>query len=495
MSESDPLREPRRRKAYLVATYTGQLDAQDARESWFVFDEDDLDHQKVVAELSEEERQSLRPVRQLPSGVAQTGDAELEERHARSQGWYTRTDPATTATVHVILKGTLGDSGQHTLSHARPSNGAGVFQAGSIDEFAISCEDLGDIHTLEVWHDNDGADLQESRWKLNKVVVTCIQSTGNKGDFAEKTKKTGDSDQWHFVLEDNWLGCTPTDKLSVVDDQLSAVDDELAQLGHKMELLQVELEKLRVAKRNILSAPQEQCEPKVVKIGGAAAPPVPVEPSRTVNPAVLCGAGVCLLLLVIFKLWPAPNDNATSVEPAPPPALPQCNSEMVDAEECDCELWTREEESPTLLGRLCASDWDESVRDGTWEAAEAHIRCKDCCTSTGFEGMPTGFGDSGNGSGGSSWIFFTLMVLLCAVLVATLCTCDALSGSVRRSQIDRQLQDGLQGAQRLIPRPRRGGTVARPRSPTRRGRSRSRSPGRSRSFASLSRDSRDSTYF
>ncbi len=489
----------RRRKAYLVAAYTGQLDAEDARQPWFVYDERDPVHQDIVAELSEEERQSLRPVRQLPSGVVQTDDAELEERHARSQGWYTPTNPATSATVRVVLKGTLGDSGQHTLSHARPSDSEGVFKPGSIDEFAISCEDLGDIHTLEVWHDNDGGDLQASRWKLDKVVVTCIQSTGNKGDFAEKTKKTGDSDQWHFVLGD-WLGCTPTDQLSVVDDQLRDVDDELANLGRKVELLEIELEKLRSARRQILSATQEPCEHSRAVIPIESRPPAPpaVEAS-SVNPVVLCGVGVCLLLLVIFMFSPASNDEAPSVEPPPPPALPQCNSEMVAAEECDCELWAREEASPTLLGGLCASGWDEIDRDGTWEAAEAHIRCADCCASTGFEGMPTSFGDTEN-SGGGSWIFFTLMVILCAVLVATLCTCDARNGGSRRRQIDEQLRDGWRGARRRIPPPRRAGTVASPssrrgrsRSPIRRGRSRSRSPGRS--FASVSRDSRDSTYF
>lgn len=211
------------RKAYLIATYTGELDAQDARQPWFVYDERDPDHQEVVAQLSEEERQSLQRVGQLPPGAAHSGDAELEEQYARSQGLYTPTNPATSASVHVRLIGTLGDSGQHTLSHALASDSEGVFKPGSIDEFAIACDDLGDIQTLEVWHGNDGGDLQASRWKLDKVVVTCIQSTGLKGDFANKTKKTGDSDQVNgavsccsplaFVLLCStvpWLSCAAT---------------------------------------------------------------------------------------------------------------------------------------------------------------------------------------------------------------------------------------------------------------------------------------------
>jgi hypothetical protein len=120
----------------------------------------------------------------------------------------------------------------HSLNHYTPrEDRAGIFCSGSIDEFAISCTDLGDIHTLRIWHDNDGEDLQSARWKLDKVVVTCIQvgatrtaptayagrilmsatqSTETrlgKGDFAVDTKKTSDSDQWHFVPEEHWLGC------------------------------------------------------------------------------------------------------------------------------------------------------------------------------------------------------------------------------------------------------------------------------------------------
>ena len=491
--------QPRRRKAYLVATYTGQLDAKDAREPWFVYNERDPDHQDAVAELSEEERRLLRPVRQqtrvgqhaLPA--AATDDAELEERHAVSQGWCTPTNPATSATVRVLLKGTLGDSGQHTLSHARPSDGAGVFKPGSIDEFAISCEDLGDIHTLEVWHDNDGGDLQASRWKLDKVVVTCIQSAGNKGDFATKSEKTVDSEQWHFVLG-GWLGCTPTDT--------SDIDDQLAQLGLKMELLEIELTKLRKAKRQILSATVQQCEHSkaVISLNDAAAEPATAATAPATgsnNCTTMTGVGVCLLLLVlVLKFSPASDDGAPSVGSTP--SLPQCKSEMVAPEECDCELWAREEAGPTLLGGLCASAWDEIDRTGTWEAAEAHVRCTDCCTSTGFQGISS-FGDSDTSSDGGSWISVTLMVVLCAVLVATLCTCDARNGGARRRQLDGQLRAGWQGA-RLIPPLRRGGIVASPasrrgrsRSPTRRRRSRSRSPGRS--FASVSRDSRDSTYF
>ena len=45
-----------------------------------------------------------------------------------------------------------------------------------------------------------------------QVVVTCIQSgMHGKGDFAMDSKKTSDSDQWHFVPGHHWLGCKPVD--------------------------------------------------------------------------------------------------------------------------------------------------------------------------------------------------------------------------------------------------------------------------------------------
>lgn len=495
----------RRRKAYLVATYTGQLDAEDALQPWFVYDQEDPDHQKLVEMLSDEDRRSLQPVRQRPPkpgyrrhtlpGEAET-DEELADQHAVSQGWCTATNPATSATVHVVLKGTLGESGVHTLSHARPAASEGVFKPGSIDEFAISCEDLGDIHSLEVWHDNDGDDLQASRWKLDKVVVTCIQSTTNKGDFADKTKKTSSSDQWHFVLND-WLGCTPTE-ISHIDIQIESLQNELA--------------KLLKTRREILGAPvvQECPHREVSLIQSEQEPTTVAEPAAAPTPGngsnlrlVKYGIGAFLLLLlgrVLVVYFSPTSDDGGAQSVDAPPALPQCDSETLAAEECDCELWAKEEAAPTVLRGLCASTWDEIDRSDTWEAAEAHVRCSDCCASTGFEGAPTSFGDLDNSSDGGTWISTTLAVILCAVLVAAVCTCDARDGGARRRRLDGQLRAGWHGARRHIP-PRRTGTVASPssrrgrsRSPTRSRRSRSRSPA-ARPFASLSRDSVDSTYF
>ena len=63
------------------------------------------------------------------------------------EGFRSASGAATDATVRVEITGVLGGarvtSGVHTLSRA--DHDSGVFQPGSIDEFAISCEDLGDI--------------------------------------------------------------------------------------------------------------------------------------------------------------------------------------------------------------------------------------------------------------------------------------------------------------------------------------------------------------
>lgn len=62
-------------------------------------------------------------------------------------------------------------------------------------------------------------DWNTSRWKVDKVVITCIQhappsrSSPAKGDHLveEGVTRTEDSYQWHFVPERKWIGCKPLD--------------------------------------------------------------------------------------------------------------------------------------------------------------------------------------------------------------------------------------------------------------------------------------------
>jgi hypothetical protein len=52
---------------------------------------------------------------------------------------------------------------------------AHLFQPGHVNEFMLLSHDLHQIHTCKIGHCNDGATALSSRWKLSKVVVTCIQ--------------------------------------------------------------------------------------------------------------------------------------------------------------------------------------------------------------------------------------------------------------------------------------------------------------------------------
>jgi hypothetical protein len=108
-----------------------------------------------------------------------------------------------------------------------------IFQPGRVDEFAITANDLGDLVECRVRHENDGVDMQSSRWKLDKVIVTCIQSHNTvgasgyavlhphgKGDTAIRSVKTSDSDQWHFLAHGHWLSVDKGSDLLMVTDEI-----------------------------------------------------------------------------------------------------------------------------------------------------------------------------------------------------------------------------------------------------------------------------------
>ncbi|XP_066271869.1 polycystin-1-like protein 2 [Branchiostoma lanceolatum] len=50
-----------------------------------------------------------------------------------------------------------------------------TFQAGGVDVFLLAVQGcLGDLHRLQIWHDNQGGD--DRAWKLDKVIVRDLQS-------------------------------------------------------------------------------------------------------------------------------------------------------------------------------------------------------------------------------------------------------------------------------------------------------------------------------
>ena len=156
-----------------------------------------------------------------------------------------------------------------------------IFQPGHVDEFAITCNDLGDLHECKVWHKNDGVDMQSSRWKLDKVVVTCIQSHSSvgasgyavlhphgKGDTAIRSVKTSDSDQWHFLAHGHWLSVDRGSDLLIVNDEIrrasrrihmvrEETDARIRELQAEVKKLQQQKEKLKPGDEPVLDGGEE----------------------------------------------------------------------------------------------------------------------------------------------------------------------------------------------------------------------------------------------
>ncbi|KAK3090587.1 hypothetical protein FSP39_012903 [Pinctada imbricata] len=81
---------------------------------------------------------------------------------------YTSTDPdaGTDALAHIVLVGTLGDSGRRYLVKNR--DGGKKFQPGAVDSFIVEAVDLGRLETIIIGHNGKGA---ESGWSLDKVAI------------------------------------------------------------------------------------------------------------------------------------------------------------------------------------------------------------------------------------------------------------------------------------------------------------------------------------
>ena len=139
------------------------------------------------------------------------------------------------------LYGTDGSSEELELA---PKGADVPFQPSAVDEFAVTCPDIGDLQEIEIMQGGNGHDWSSSRWKLEKMVVTCIQShaDGGTGDHADQSAKTA-SAQWHFVLpvQSKWLGSAP-----------ESLEAERA-LDEKLEEEQLLLERLEAVKREISS--------------------------------------------------------------------------------------------------------------------------------------------------------------------------------------------------------------------------------------------------
>ncbi|XP_014919036.3 polycystin family receptor for egg jelly [Acinonyx jubatus] len=81
-----------------------------------------------------------------------------------------RCGAGTRANVFIQLKGTEGDSNVHCLSHPYFT----TLSRGSINTFLLTTKrDLGDIHSIRVWHNNEG---RAPSWYLSRIKVENLLS-------------------------------------------------------------------------------------------------------------------------------------------------------------------------------------------------------------------------------------------------------------------------------------------------------------------------------
>ncbi|XP_075692922.1 polycystin-1-like protein 3 [Rhinoderma darwinii] len=92
-----------------------------------------------------------------------------------------RMGSGTTSQVVLTLYGSEGQSDPHLLS----DSGKRVFHRGSVDVFLLKTRNLGELHSLRLWHSNSGV---SPSWYVYRVSVTDL--------VAQKT--------WYFLC-DSWL--------------------------------------------------------------------------------------------------------------------------------------------------------------------------------------------------------------------------------------------------------------------------------------------------
>jgi hypothetical protein len=192
-------------KTYLVATYTARLEQADVDEH-FVFDPHQPDQVAAATRDGLQLGGAARIAGWSDQGSSPRTDASVwVELHGRTR---TGLGGATTSSGRrqlarrggARLSAATAEWDDHSVNamsrepphHGPPSRegglnsvcvrarraqggGGSLFSPGHIDEFALTCEDLGDIQTCTIGHENDGLDSNTSAWKLEKVVVTCIQ--------------------------------------------------------------------------------------------------------------------------------------------------------------------------------------------------------------------------------------------------------------------------------------------------------------------------------
>jgi hypothetical protein len=154
-SHSSGAQNSGRQRTYLIATYTSVLTAADVAEDWFVPDAHEPAQHVVAAQLRQK-----APVKTSDRG----------------------TSPQTDASVGIELQGRDGRwTGAQLLAAHDPTGQRVMFRPGAVDEFAVTCADVGDIASLKVINMNDGHDWNSSRWKLGEEHQLCTHSIHGYG--------------------------------------------------------------------------------------------------------------------------------------------------------------------------------------------------------------------------------------------------------------------------------------------------------------------------
>jgi hypothetical protein len=240
-------------KTYTIAVWTGEIDDDDRKQWWYL--PSDRGEWTKKYEALKKSRLMEYGVQESEARVAKGLD--LMDNPLPLSSKFASTSEHTCGPVYVQLIGektkpgpteTDGRLGEETVEKvlskpqklANSEDPSKIFVPGDVDEFAVTCGELGDIVGVEFFIGDpkiDGADYvpgdwNDKRWKVEKVAVTCVQhDTGSgggccgsmfrkkKGEFAGESGLAGNNLQWHFVCspDKKWVGKLPPvpDKLHI----------------------------------------------------------------------------------------------------------------------------------------------------------------------------------------------------------------------------------------------------------------------------------------
>lgn len=230
-----------RQQTYVIAIYTAKLSITDVAQDWFEASTNNA-HQTEQRFLEGNGKKSEQLAALIRAKAAGAGDAEAGQGVGQTvpQG----TSPHTDATAFIKLHGRDKMSDEMGLVIEAKDN---AFLPGCTDEFTFTCAPLGDLKAITIGHDNKGMDSHTSRWKVDKVVVTCLRSekAPGVGDYAKLSGEAANK-QWQFVLHESdedggkWIGGAGGGDLAANDAEIEKIKAQISQLQKKLGLKQVE---------------------------------------------------------------------------------------------------------------------------------------------------------------------------------------------------------------------------------------------------------------